>query len=178
MLSKKSIALTIFVMVAFFISSCLAGNPKEKMLVGTWIPLKVSPYTPPVPASKATAVKKTTTAPKTVTDTTQQVKKDPGAVNTNSTLEARKAEKLSRFIETQLHTSFTLNADRTCSIQFPNKKVEANWKLKKKGTNLVFRVPASGIKRTLELVFLNDTSAMAIQKSDEGSVIIRYSKKK
>jgi hypothetical protein len=175
---RKPIALTLFLIAVISISSCLAMSPKEKMLLGTWTPQKVSPYTPPVSAAKTGTSKKTTAAARPATDTTQQVKKDLGTVTANANVEARKAEKLSRFMETQLHTTFTLNADKTCTIQYPNRKIEAKWKLKNKGNNLLIKVPASGVKRTLELVFLNDTSAMAVQKSEEGSVIIRYSKKK
>lgn len=147
-----------------------AANPREKKLIGSWQPVKVNPYVSktPVTASAKTKITDTTAAGK--------IKKGTSAITTGEAF--RKSEQLKKFMDTQMRTTMKINADGSCLVENPGKKFEARWKLKKKGTNLVIKVPGSGQKVTLELVKITDSTATTIQRMKIGDVVVNYRKQK
>ena len=166
---KKLFTLFSFIITLFFVTSVSAMNQREKMLVGSWKPVKIAPY---VQNKHNDPVVKT----RKVADTTAGVKKDTGKETIAVKDAKKKADQLQHYMDTQMRTTFTLNADKTCRIQNPSKEIEGKWKLKKKGSSLVIKVPGMTQNGTLELVTLNDTVAMAIQRTNLGDMIIRYRK--
>jgi|GEM_PF-6002044 len=165
----KLFTLFSFVITLFFVTSVSAMNQREKMLIGSWKPVKIAPY---VQSTHHDAVAKT----KKVADTSSIVKKDTGKETIAAKDAKKKADQLQHYMDTQMRTTFTLNADKTCKIQNPGKAIEGKWKLKKKGSCLVIKVPGMTQSGTLELVTLSDTVAMAIQRTNLGDMIIRYRK--
>jgi len=166
---NKLFTLISVIIFVYIMTSCAATQPREKQLVGTWRSNKVSPY-----VSKDQQILSTNT--KKITDTTNVAKHGTENKSTTSFSDKRQAEQFQHFIDVQMRTTMKFNADKTGEIQFPGKTINAKWKLKKKGTILVVRDLDSGQKRSLELVFLHDTSAMAIQRTNFGDIIVRYSK--
>ncbi len=153
----------------YIITSCAATLPREKMLAGTWEPQKIVPYVSNKQRGPVIVSTKNT-------DTTNLEKQKTENKSTSAAVNERQAEQIQHFIGAQMRTTMKLNADKTCEIQLPEKLINANWKLKKKGTILVIRNSESGKKNSLELVFVNDTTAMAIQRSNVGDFIVKYRK--
>jgi hypothetical protein len=168
---NKLFTLITIVISATIITSCATTQPREKLLVGTWIPLKVDSYVSPYQKVSAIPEKKVK-----VTDTTTTEQQNTELTSAAASAEEKKAKQLEHFFGTQIRTKIKVNADKTCEIQAPGKSTNATWKLKKKGTILAIKETVSGKKRILELVQLNDTSAMIIQRTKTGDFIARYRK--
>ena len=166
----KKLFTLIFIMIsAYIITSCAATQPREKMLVGTWTPLKVSPYVPNNQKLPAITGKKVTD---TKTSGKQNSEQTPSAADTDE----KKEKQIEHHLDLMMRTTLKINVDKTCVIQSPGKSINAKWKLKNKGTNLIIKEHESGKIRTLELVLLNDTAAMVIQRTIAGDFIARFRK--
>ena len=63
-------------------------------------------------------------------------------------------------IQSELHSTMTVNADKTAIKEYPRKTVHATWKLKNKGTNLLVNSKETGKKMTFYILHINDTSAV------------------
>ena len=154
----------------YIITSCSATQPRENMLIGTWKPEKVSPYTSPG-KQKSSAI-----AGKKAADTTNAKLQNEETMASTTVADEKQADKLDHTMGLQMRATMKFNADKTCNIQFPGKLINASWKLKKKGTSLIVKDLGSDRKWTLKFVFLNDTTSMAIQQTDAGDIIVRYRK--
>jgi hypothetical protein len=168
---KKLFTLIAIVISVTIITSCATTQPREKFLVGTWIPLKVDSYVSPNQKVSAIPAKKVKVAD---TTTTEQLNTELTSAAANA--EEKKAKQLEHFFATQMRTKIKVNSDKTCEIQAPGKSTNATWKLKNKGTILAIKETVSGKKRILELVQLNDTSALIIHRSPTGDFIGSYKK--
>jgi hypothetical protein len=164
--------LTTFVFVVislYLLAACATSHPMEKLLVGTWVPHKAAPYVPN--AKGAPAI----TGMKAADSSGSAKHKDP-KTSPSPVVDEKQAGEIQHVIETHMHTILKLNANKTCEVEFPGRSVNGKWKVSKNGTSLIVKDPGSGEKRTLELVFVNDTSAMVIQPTRAGDIIIRYRK--
>ena len=166
---NKLITLISVMFSVYIIMSCATTHPREKMLVGTWKPHKAAPYFPNTHGAPAITGMK-------VADTTNTGKQKEEKESNSAFLDEKQAVQIQHVIETQMRTTMKINANKTCEIQFPGKLINATWKLKKNGTNLIVKDAESGQKRTLEFVFINDTTSMAIQHTNAGDIIVRYRK--
>jgi hypothetical protein len=164
----KPVTLILIVVSFYFISSCSSTSPREKMLIGTWRPHKIAPYVPNNPGPAAITGMSTP-------DSTKSGKQKTGTTKTATPDKGQQAQ-LQRLIDQQMRTTIKINANKTCEIKSRENTKSATWKLKKNGTNLVIKEDETGHKGTLEFVFINDTTAMAIQRTKAGDIIIRYRK--
>jgi len=157
----------ILITVLFF--SCVTTSSRTKQLVGKWKPVKIENAS--VPANK------TVLAGKRVQDSLGasqgQVKQD-SAITALSIAEKR----LDHLIQTEMRSSMQLNADKTAEMTFRGKTVKGTWKMKKKGTILSAKNPDTGRSLELEVVKVNDTSAVMYEKTKDGKLRITYHKEK
>lgn len=157
------------VMVGIILVSCSTTNPRSKLLIGTWKAHKASPY---YPSGKEPVI---ITDAKVADSTFASGGEEPKQKGTAGADEAKMA-RLQRIVEVQQQTTIKINADKTGEVTLPGRTLQTTWKMKSKGTNLIVKDIESGQKRTLEFVFINDTSAMAIQNTEAGDIIVRYRK--
>jgi hypothetical protein len=160
----------IFIISVFLITSCSSLSKQEKLLVGTWKPVKASPF------QENTKTYPVAVAPPATDSTTGELHVKPVAKSQEQLLEEKKERDLQRIIEQQMKTTLKLNADRTCIVETPGKTINGKWKLKNKGSVLFVKTEATGKKISLDMKMINDTSAMAVSKTKSGDISIKFRK--
>jgi hypothetical protein len=163
---KRLLPLIFPLTIVLLISSC-AIQPIQKRLIGTWKVVNVDPiYFTNLQEKIAYVQKHKNDKIDTVTNQAKQ-------------LEISKAEdQRERMIQSELHSTLTVNSDKTAIKEYPGKTVHAKWKLKDKGTNLVVKTKESGKTITFHIQHLTDTSALFTATSPAGKYQISYKKVK
>jgi hypothetical protein len=157
----------ILVLVSTLIVSCATVNPKEKLVVGNWIPRKAAPYEGNIKGALSIEGIKADDTTKATTS------KQPD----NAFASEKKNGELQRSINNLMNMTMKFNRDKTCVITVKGKTIDGKWKLKNKGKNLFVKDPKSGQKKTFEIIKLNDSVAVVIQRSHSGDIIAKYRKK-
>ena len=164
---KRLLTLLFTLTVALLISSCATFYPNQKKLIGTWKPEKVEKYNMPDLPTQAAA---------------NQQKARPGEEGTTPATTpanpSRAESQLARLIENEKRSMLTFNADKTALVDFHGKTIKGTWKLKKQGTRLLASSKETEQKLDLEILHVNDTSAVMIETLPFGSLKITYKKVK
>ncbi len=164
---KKLLPLFFSFTVAFLISSC-AVQPSQKRLIGTWKAVKVEPYNIPRKSSPtANNVKKTGNS-----------YNDSTALKPEQKLPSKSELGLQMMIQSELHSTMTINADNTVVKEYPRKTIHATWKLTNKGKAISIDSKEIGKKMTFYILHINDTSVIITESLPSGSVKITYKKEK
>ena len=166
---NKLTHITGFLFLAIIIFSCATTSPREKLLVGKWKPVKVENANTPI---KKKGIAKPT-APDTLKPQAPDIKTDSFTV-----VVPKEEQMLNRMIQSENRTSFQLNADKTAIKYYAGKAYNGTWKLKKHGTIFTARNPETGKKVEMEIIRLNDTSAMMTEQFPYGKIRITYHKEK
>ena len=165
---KQLLTLCFAITVAFLISSCATIHPNQKYLIGTWKAEKVEKYN--VPNLQITAAG-------------TQGKTKPGTGDTIASADtAGQASKvkgqIDRLIQAEHRSTLTVNANKTAIKESHGKTVHLKWKLTNHGTRLLANSKETGKKITIDILHINDTSAVVTQNFRFGSLKITYKKVK
>lgn len=167
---KRNLTLLLAFTFVFLTTFCNAGQPIQKRLLGTWKVVKVEKYDiPNIPTPPPQNTQKGTATPG---DTT--------AMSATATLHqtSKMEDRLNRIIQNEMLSKMTINADKTAIEERPGKTVKGTWKLKKHGTVLLVNSKEKGKKMTIDIIRVNDTSAVVIQRLPIGGLKITYRKEK
>ena len=165
---KQLLTLLFAFTVAFLISSCAVLQPNQKYLIGTWKAVKVEKYNFPNT--------KTNTAANTQNSKNSTGEKMDSLSIARQLLTAER--QLTRLTFTELKSTIIINANKTATKEFRGKTEHANWKLKNKGTCLLINSKETGKKLTIDIQYINDTSAVVVEDSPIGDLKITYKKEK
>jgi hypothetical protein len=164
---KRLVTLFFALTVAFLISSC-STTLNQKKLIGTWKAVKIERYNIPnlavQPAGGAANAKPNASETTDSTGTTKQLSKAE--------------EQLRRLIKTEQRSTLTINPDKTAVKEIPGKTIHVTWKLKSKGTKLLINNKENGKKSTIEILAINDTSAVIVETLPIGGLKVTLKKEK
>jgi hypothetical protein len=158
-------------------NSCKVTYPNEKFMKGKWTPLKVEKYVEPGKAAKGDG-----SAPETTSNSTAK-----SIANTDST-SVRKAKNnnvippetlrensIDRHMLAEQKSYLVINHDKKMVEKFySGKTLKATWKMKKKGTQIVAKEIQSGKKLTMDILKINDTSAVVVGRMPYGCLKVTY----
>ena len=165
---KRLLTLFFAFTVAFLISSCSTINRNKKYLIGTWKAEKVEKYNVPnrqIPAAGSQGKTKPGTGDTIASaDTAGQASKVKGQID--------------RLIQAEHRSTLTVNANKTAIKESHGKTVHGKWKLTNHGTRLLANSKETGKKITIDILHINDTSAVVTQNFRFGSLKITYKKVK
>jgi hypothetical protein len=168
-----------FIAISFllvFAVSCKVTYPTEKYLQGKWTPIKVEKYVEPGTAPAKPAKSKSTAVKTAVVDTTAGAKvlaADAMTPETDADIT------LNRMIVVEQRATLEVFTDKKMVIKDYQRKVaKATYKLKKKGYVVNAKEIDSGKKLTLEILSINDTSAVVVERFPFGDIKIEYQKVK
>jgi len=163
---KRPLTLFFAFAITLMISSC-ATSLNQKKLVGTWKAIKIERYNIPNLAASASGENRNDKSSATTADSTAAPR------------QLSKAEdQLNRLIKMEQRSTLTLNADKTAIKEIPGKTIHATWKLKKQGTRLLVDSKEAGKKMTIEILHINDTSAVVVETLPIGGLKVTYRKEK
>ena len=154
--------------LTMLVASCATIYPNEKLLIGKWNPVHAEEYVKPV-AGKTGSMN----APK------QPVKSNAPEQNNLSPstgTESRANDKMIHMIQTELRSPFVVYANKTAEKNFPGKTVNANWKMKKKGTRVIAKNPETSKQLKIDILSISDSTLEVIEYSDAGNLKVKYIK--
>jgi hypothetical protein len=159
-----------------FANSCKVTYPNEKYMIGSWTPVKVEKYTEPVTPTAEGEIPKEAQRPVAKSDTNVQ----KGKSGTQSSVQTRTPEEeLQRMITTEGRTTLVVYSEKKMVVKnYPGKIVKGTWKMKKKGTQVIAKEITTGKKMTMDILSINDTSAVVVERLPYGDIKITYKKDK
>ncbi len=162
---KRLLTVLFTISVAILITSCATTYPNQKLLIGTWSPVKVEKANIP-----ATPGRTGTTALK-ATPVTAPVKDSAASAREASQAEQQQA----RLMKIEYRATLTINADKTAIKEYPGKTIHGTWKMKS-NTNLQVVSKEADKKMLFEILKINDTLAIVKEPLPFGVLKITYKK--
>jgi hypothetical protein len=169
---KKSKIITLFsiAITLLILTSCVfKPHPNQKIIVGTWIPLKVERVSAAAVTKDAPA---TQAAPGTPVNTEAKQSKTGAPAGDGGA--SRKEAALDRLIQSEMKSTLEINANKTAVKKFPGKPINATWKLKGKGTRIVAKNIENNMKFVIEIVEMTNDVIVVIEHAPVGDVKITY----
>ncbi len=163
---KRNIIFTFFAIALAIIalSSCsITSHPNEKLIVGTWRPVK---------AEKIFDTAALIAAAGMSGDTVRQKSKQ-GRPGTEGAA-GRKEAKLDRLVQTEMLATMEIFANKTAVKNFPGKPLNATWKMKGRGTRIVAKNVETKMKFVIEILEINKERIVVIEHTPLGEVKIVY----
>lgn len=150
--------------------SCKTTYPTEKYFQGKWVPVKVEKYMSPEKVVKAD--KQAPPKEKSVAATADSLAKQPA-----TTQEDPRSNQLDRMVIAEKKATMEVYPEKKLVVKNYNSKVaKAKYKLKKKGYQVKAKELETGKQLTLDIVSINDSSAVVIEKFPFGEILIEYKK--
>ncbi len=191
--------LTIVMLAAFAcaFTSCAITSPKEKLLVGTWKPVKVEKYISPedmeklksknaqgtsssTPGSSATNPSGKPARMDSVTKAKMAAQSGGRGANEGDNPALRAEERLNRLIQSEARADLVITSDKKAGkmavITLPGAPVKATWKMNHKGTKITTKNLKTKDKYVFDVIELTENKAVFIQNLPIGGIKISYTK--
>ena len=165
---NTTIATCLSAIAIFIITSCaIAPHPNEKIIVGTWKPVKVEKIV------DSSALQAVTSNP---SDTTR---KNPKPGRTADAGDGNKKEgTLDRLAQNEMRTTLEIFANKTAIKNYPGKPLHATWKLKSKGTRLVGKNVDNKMKFVIDILEIRNDEVIVMEHAPVGDIKIVYKRLK
>jgi hypothetical protein len=169
----KVITLSAFIAMTVFANSCKVIYPNERKIVGKWNPVKIEKIDPAVTPTTSSSARPGSAAKM---DTVAGKKgKNAQGLNPGDSRD----NQLTRMATIEERTSLEVYAEKKMVVkQYPKKTFKGTWKLKKKGMQVQVKEIQTGEKHTIDILSINDTSAVILEKFPFGDIKITYKKEK
>ena len=162
-------------------NSCKVTYPNEKYMNGRWTPVKVERFvepgsvatTPaPAPKSSASTPAKSTENPDSTTITLKK-RRNNNAIPP----ELERENLIQRHILAEQKACLEVNQEKKMVVKvYPGKTIKATWKMKNKGTRITTKNIETGKKSTIDILEINDTSAVLLERFLIGNIKVTYHK--
>jgi hypothetical protein len=161
---NKYLNLVGFLIAIGILASCaIAPHPNEKIIVGTWRPVK---------AEKIVDSSALQAAATLAGNSGQKQSKDGRPAGDGGA--SRKEATLDRLVQSEMRATMEIFANHTAIKNFPGKPLHATWKMKGKGTRIVAKNVENKMKFTIEILEINKEQIVVIEHAPVGDVKITY----
>ena len=154
---------TIAVSMIVMASCGIAPHPNEKIIIGTWRPVKVEKVVDSSALQAAASMAGTSTPNKS---------KDGRPAGEGGG--ARKEAALDRLVQSEMRATLVIYENRTAVKNFPGKPLHATWKMKGKGTRIVAKNVENKMKFVIEILEINKEQIVVIEHAQVGDIKITY----
>ncbi len=168
MIKRNSLLPLVMIFLTAFLFSCASLSPNNKILVGKWKPEYAEKYIEPGKEKK--------TETKVVSDTAAE-KKSKTVTNEMPNQQRADAE-WERMVNTEKRTPLIVNEDHTLQKTFHQKTVKGSWKLKNKGKRLIMTESTTGQKLRADILEINDSMMVVVERLPVGDIKVKYVKEK
>ena len=176
----KLLSLIAFLSILVFVNACKVTYPNEKLLIGKWTPVKVEKYTDAgtiAPSMGTPSQKPSANSAAKPVATGDSTSNKTGVAGTGKSQEESMAHQLSKMTNEMERTTLEVYKEKKMVVLYnPKMTVKGNWKLKKKGTQIAVKELKSGRKFVIDIMKINDTSAVVINRYPFGDVKVTYHK--
>ncbi|HTX88094.1 MAG TPA: hypothetical protein VMC08_03830 [Bacteroidales bacterium] len=166
--SRKLVLPVWMIVMTVFLFACSITSPNAKLLVGSWKPVSAEKYVDP---AKAKPVVKQQAVPDSAS-LAKGKKTNPGMSEADHHAEME----LERAINTEKRTPMIVKADKTAEKAYHQQTVKGSWKLKKQGKQIIFTEANSGKKLKADILQINDTTVVLVERLPVGDIKVKYVK--
>jgi len=153
-----------FAVAIIVLTSCgITSHPNEKLIIGKWRTVKVEKVVDSSALQAQASMK----------GTTGQKQTRPGSPAGEGGA-AKKEAILDRLVQSEMHATMEIFANKTAIKNYTGKPLNATWKMKGKGTRII----AKGVenKRTfvIEILDINKERIVVVEHTPAGDLKITY----
>jgi hypothetical protein len=164
MMKNSLLNITAFLLIVIFAASCAIGtHPNEKIIIGTWRPVKVEKIVDSS-AIQAAATLQPNSGKK---PGTARPGADGGAAN-------RKDAELDRLVQMEQRATMEIFPDKTAVKNFPGKPLHATWKMKGKGRKIVAKNLENKTTFVIEILEIDKEHVVVLEHAPVGDIKITY----
>lgn len=161
---NKHFNLFAFLFTVVIFASCSFGkHPNEKIIIGTWRPVKVEKV---VDSSALQAA-----ASMAGNSTPGQSKDGKSAGNGGA---SRKDAALDRLVQSEMRATMEIFANKTAIKNFPGKPLHATWKMKSNGSKIIAKNIENKMKFVIEILEINKEQIVVLEHALVGDIKITY----
>jgi hypothetical protein len=164
------ITLCTLAIASFLITSCsISPHPNEKIIIGTWRPVKVEKV---VDSSALQAASARQEASGQAADTTRKTSRGGGQSGDNAA--ARKEAALDRLIQSEMRATMEIFPNKTAVKNYPGKPLHATWKMKGKGTRIIGKGVENKVKFVIVIEEISKEQIVILEQAPLGDLRITY----
>jgi hypothetical protein len=163
MKNNKRVNLAAIVISLFILGSCAFGpHPNEKIIIGTWRPVKVEKIVDSTAIQAGAALE-------------GNQKQKPGADRpAGESAGSRKDAELNRLVQMEQRATLEIYPDKTAIKNFPGKPLNATWKMKGKGKKIVAKNLENKTTFVIEILEIDKEHIVIIEHTPVGDIKINY----
>jgi len=154
---------TLAVSIIVLASCGITSHPNEKIIIGTWRPVKAEKVVDSSALLAAGSMAGTSAA--------KQSKDGRPAGDGGA---GRKDAALDRLVQSEMRATLEIFANKTCVKNFPGKPLHATWKMKGKGTRIVARNVENKMKFVIEILEIDKEQIVILEHARAGDIKITY----
>lgn len=162
---RKINFLAVIILVGMLASCGIGSHPNEKIIIGTWRPVKVEKI---VDSSAIQAAGDAAQA--------KTVKQKPGT-DRSATAEGgagRKDAELNRLIQLEQRATLEIYPDKTAIKNYPGKALNAKWKMKGRGKRIVAKNLENKMTFVIEILEISKERIVVIEHVPVGDIKVEY----
>jgi hypothetical protein len=164
MTKNKIIVFFTIAIAAIVMTSCsLTMHPNEKMIVGTWRPVKVEKVVDSSALQANTAM----------SDNSKQKAAKQGRPTGEGGV-SKKDVSLDRLVQSEMRATMEIFHNKTAIKNYPGKPMHATWKMKGKGTRIVAKNVENKMKFVIDILEISDEQIVVLEHAVIGDVKITY----
>lgn len=164
----KQIKLTVWLVVLVIMGSCAVSHPNEKIIVGTWRPVKVEKVVDSSALEAAEALNPAATA--------KPSGSRPGDVRPGRSGDgaSRKEAELNRLVQLEQRSTMEIYPDKTAVKNFHQKPINATWKMKGRGKKILAKNVETKHTFVIDILEISKERMVVLQHTPAGDLKIEY----
>lgn len=164
----KQIKLTAWLVVLVIMGSCAVSHPNEKIIVGTWRPVKVEKVVDSSALEAAAALNPTAAS--------RPAGAKPGEARPARGGDggSRKEAELNRLLQLEQRSTMEIYPDKTAVKNFHHKPINATWKMKGKGKKILAKNVETKHTFVIEILEISKERMVVLQHTPAGDLKIEY----
>lgn len=164
----KQIKLTAWLVVLVIMGSCAVSHPNEKIIVGTWRPVKIEK----VVDSSALEAAQALNPP----SSTKPSDSRPGSVRAGRGGDggSRKDAELNRLMQLEQRSTMEIYPDKTAVKNFHNNPINATWKMKGRGKKILAKNVETKHTFVIDILEISKERMVVLQHTPAGDLKIEY----
>ncbi len=157
---------TIAVTVSMITSCGVKIHPNEKIIAGTWGPVKVEKVVDSAALQAAASL---------AGNATHNQQKSGSPAGEGGT--TRKDAALERLVQTELRSTLEIFTNKTAIKNYPGKTMHATWKMKGNGTRIIAKNVEDKTKFVLDILEISMDQIVVVEHAPVGDVRITYERR-
>ena len=162
-MNRTTNIITLFI-VLIFLGSCAVGtHPNERIIIGTWRPVKVEKVVDSSAIEAAASMQ-----------STAQGKKQGDSRSVAGGAASRTEAELDRLVQLEQRATMEIFPDKTAIKNFPGKPLHATWKMKGKGKKIIARNTENKMTFVIQILEIDKERIVVLEKAPVGDIRITY----